>query len=129
MLKIESAGERMTFRAYSADRDGTYYLVDLTANDGLGACQCPDFSSRVQKLIDEGYPYKNWPEPMRTECKHLFWSTFYLGLLVRCRAVGKTFEELYGQAETAQNSEQRPMDGGQVQVVHQERPAGGEMAG
>ncbi len=96
-MKVESAGESMTFRVYSADGDGSYYLVDLSANDGQGSCQCADHTCRCQPRIDQKKPYKDYPHPERTACKHVTATLLWLGKMVACRSVGRRVEDVYGE--------------------------------
>lgn len=96
-MKVESAGEAMTFRVYSADGDGSYYLVDLTANNGRGGCQCVDFGTRCQPRIDKGQPHRDYPHPDRTQCKHIHCTLLWLGKMVAARSVGKRTEDIYGE--------------------------------
>ena len=95
-MKVESHGENMTFRCYSADGDGSYYLVDLTANHGRGGCQCVDFGTRCQPRIDQGRPHRDHPHPERTHCKHITAVLLWLGKMVAARGLGKRPEEIYG---------------------------------
>ncbi len=96
-MKVESHGEAMTFRVYSADGDGSYYLVDLRENGGRGSCQCVDFNTRCQPLIDQGKPHVDHPLPGRTHCKHLHATILWLGKMVCARSLGKRPEDIYGE--------------------------------
>lgn len=86
----------MTFRVYSADGDGSYYLVDLSENGGRGACSCVDFCTRCQPRIDAGRAHRDHPNPDRTHCKHLHAALLWLGKMVAARALGKQPEDIYG---------------------------------
>ena len=88
----------MTFRVYSADGDGTYYLVDLSANGGRAACVCPDHVCRCQPRIDKGEPHRDYPDPKRTACKHVTATLLWLGKMVAARSLGKRPEDIYAEA-------------------------------
>ncbi len=96
-MKVESAGEANTFRVYSADGDGSYYLVDISANGGRGGCQCVDFGARCQPRIDRHEKHKDYPDPARTQCKHVHAVLLWLGKMVACRASGKNVQDVYGE--------------------------------
>lgn len=96
-MRVESAGEAMTFRVYSADGDGSYYLVDLTANGGRAGCQCSDFTARCQPRIDRGDKHRDSPHPERTQCKHIHSTLLWLGKMVAAKSVGKRVQDIYGE--------------------------------
>ena len=96
-MKVESNGEAMTFRVYSADGDGSYYLVDLAANEGRASCQCLDHITRCQPRIDMRKPYRDYPHPERTACKHVTAPLLWLGTMVASRSAGKRVEDVYAE--------------------------------
>lgn len=96
-MKVEHTGEAMRFRVYSADGDGSFYLVDLSENDGRGECSCVDHGTRCQPRINRGQPHKDYPHPERTNCKHIHAALLWLGKMVAARSAGKRVEEIYGE--------------------------------
>lgn len=62
-----ATGERMVFLVPSDHNPAVRYRVDLTANNGAGWCECPDFSTRRQPNLEAGLPTLL----AATTCKHV----------------------------------------------------------
>jgi hypothetical protein len=90
--------ENGRFNVSSADGDGSYYLVDVAENGGIGQCSCPDFATRCQKEIDAKLPFKDYPDPKRHHCKHIHAAINFLGKHIACRMAGTEFNIVYGQS-------------------------------
>lgn len=96
-MRVQHTGDAMRFHVTSADVPGHAYLVDLSENDGLGACTCRDHAARVQPLIDRKQPFKDYPLPGRLQCKHVHKTLLWLGKMVAAKHAGKEVEAIYGQ--------------------------------
>jgi len=90
--------ENMRFNVHSADGDGSFYLVDVTENNGIGQCSCPDFVTRCQSRIDDKLPFKDYPDPARQHCKHINAALLWLGKMVAARSINKDASVIYGQS-------------------------------
>lgn len=96
-MKVEHTGEELRFRVYSADGDGSWYLVDLSENGGRGECSCTDFTARCQPRIKRGERHQDYPSPNRTNCKHITATLLWLGKMVAAKSVGKRVQDIYGE--------------------------------
>jgi hypothetical protein len=66
ILVAEIPSEPMRYRVESWTSKYPH-TVDLSMNDGSGACSCADFSIRRQTAVDEGQPLFT----RATQCKHI----------------------------------------------------------
>tara|TARA_R100000734_G_scaffold19153_1_gene18675 strand:+ start:7813 stop:8163 length:351 start_codon:yes stop_codon:yes gene_type:complete len=81
---IESALE---FKYQSKQDPDSYYLVDLSAYGGSGACYCEQFRFRIEPKILSGSVA---PHETGSQCKHILLSKFILGQKV----IDSTIEKL-----------------------------------
>lgn len=96
---VTHAGEGLRFWVTSAD-DHEPYLVDLTANDGLPACTCPDFRCRCQPLIDRDRKIRQYGYTDRTICKHAQQALLYIGCMALANYTKRNINDIYQQYET-----------------------------
>lgn len=81
---LESALE---FKFQSKQDPDSYYLVDLSAYGGSGACYCEQFRFRIEPRILSGSVA---PHEAGSQCKHILLSKFILGQKV----IDSTIERL-----------------------------------
>jgi hypothetical protein len=66
----------LEFNFQSQEDPESYYLVDLSAHDGSGACFCQNFQFRIEPKIKSG---KIKPHEKGSQCKHITTAKLILG--------------------------------------------------
>lgn len=93
-MKVTHANESGSFWVQSAD-DHEPYKVDMTANEGLGACTCPDFRCRCQPKLDKVKKVVMYGSNNRNVCKHYNAVLLFLGKSVVARMNSVTMDSIY----------------------------------
>ena len=79
--------DRGRFKVESESKPGTWYFVDLLANNQLGRCDCANFRTRIgpihHKLEEGQMTMMDVPADFEWRCKHIeaardFWADMWL---------------------------------------------------